>query len=55
MAKSSFSNSLAVIGSLLAAVLILATPDVSHAQANKVETYKDEQGWKLKVDGRTST
>jgi len=51
MAKSSFSNSMAVIGSLLAAVLIFAAPDVTHAQANKVETYKDESGWKLKVDG----
>ena len=51
MAKSSFSNRMAVIGSVLAAVLIFAAPDVTHAQANKVETYKDEKGWKLKVDG----
>ena len=51
MAKSRFSKSMAVIGSLLAAVLIFATPDVSYAQANIVETYKDEKGWKLKVDG----
>lgn len=51
MAKSSFSKSMAVIGSLLAAVLIFAVPDVTHAQANKVETYKDGNGWKLKVDG----
>jgi len=51
MAKSRFSMSMAVIGSLLAAMLIFATPDVTHAQVNKVETYKDEKGWKLKVDG----
>ncbi|NHA14685.1 hypothetical protein [Thioalkalivibrio sp. XN279] len=51
MAQSSFSNRMAFFGSLLAAVLIFAAPDVTHAQVNKVETYKDEKGWKLKVDG----
>ena len=51
MAKSSLFNRAAFLGSLLAAVLLVAAPDVSYAQANKVETYKDEQGWKLKVDG----
>jgi len=51
MAKSSFSQRMAVIGSLLVAVLIVAMPAVGHAQANKVETYKDEKGWKLLVDG----
>ena len=51
MAKSSFFNRLAFLGSLLAIALVLAAPGVSHAQAHVVETYKDQKGWKLKVDG----
>ena len=51
MAKSRVFNRVAFIGSLLVAALVLAAPDVSYAQANVVETYKDEKGWKLKVDG----
>ena len=52
MAKSNFLNRLAFIGSLLAVALVLTAPGVSHAQANVVETYKDQNGWKLKVDGQ---
>jgi len=51
MPKSTFLNRLAVIGGLLAVALVLVAPGVSHAQANTVETYKDQNGWKLKVDG----
>jgi hypothetical protein len=52
MAKSNFLNRLASLVSLLAIALVLTAPGVSHAQANVVETYKDQNGWKLKVDGQ---
>jgi hypothetical protein len=51
MAKTSFFNRVAGAISLLAVMLVLIAPGVSHAQANYVETYQDEKGWKLLVDG----
>src|SRR6056297_4247241 len=51
MARTSFVNYLTRFVSLLAVAMVLVAPDAARAQANKVETYKDESGWKLKVDG----
>ncbi|MEJ2523302.1 MAG: hypothetical protein P8080_10575 [Gammaproteobacteria bacterium] len=36
---------------LLAVAVLLGAPGVSHAQADTVTTYQDENGWKLKVNG----
>jgi beta-galactosidase/beta-glucuronidase len=52
MAKSSFFNRVARIGSLLTVMLVLCAPGVSYAQADTVETYKDANGWKLLVNGQ---
>lgn len=38
------------IGGLLAVMLFLCAPTV-HAQVDKVTTYKDENGWRLQVNG----
>ena len=51
MAGSSFFNRMTKIGSALAVVLVLCVPLVSHAQVDKVTTYKDVNGWKLQVNG----
>ncbi len=52
MAGSSFFNRMTKIGSALAVMLVLCVPLVSHAQVDKVTTYKDENGWKLQVNGQ---
>jgi hypothetical protein len=36
---------------VLAAMLIISAPVVAHAQVHNVETYRDDSGWKLLVDG----
>jgi len=51
MAGSSFFNRMTKIGSALAVMLVLCIPLVSHAQVDKVTTYKDANGWKLQVNG----
>ena len=51
MARTSFLNRLTRLASLLAITLVLVAPGAAYAQANNVETYKDEKGWKLLVDG----
>ena len=51
MAGSSFFKRMMKFGSLLAVMLVLCAPLVSHAQVNNVTTVKDANGWKLQVDG----
>ena len=51
MAGSSFFKSMKKVCSTLAVVLVFCVPLVSHAQVDKVTTYKDENGWKLQVNG----
>ena len=51
MSGSSFSKSMAKFCSTLAVILVFCVPLVSHAQVDKVTTYKDENGWKLQVNG----
>jgi hypothetical protein len=36
---------------VLAAMLMISAPVVTHAQVHNVETYRDDSGWKLLVDG----
>ncbi len=53
MTKSRNMNLIKSIGSILFAVLIISTPLAVHAKAaDIVTTYKDENGWKLKVSGK---
>jgi hypothetical protein len=53
MAKSKKMNLIKSISSALLAVLIITVPLGVHAQgADKVTTYKDENGWKLKVSDK---
>jgi beta-galactosidase len=51
MARSSFFARMASAGSLLALIVMLCVPLPSFAQADRVETYRDANGWKLKVNG----
>ena len=51
MAKSSFFKRMTKFGSLLAVMLVLCAPHVSHAQVNKVDVVKSADGWRLQVDG----
>ena len=51
MAGLSFFNGVNKVCGLLAVMLIFCVPLVSHAQVDKVTTYKDENGWKLQVNG----
>jgi hypothetical protein len=37
--------------SILAVMLVFCAPLASHAQVDKVTTYKDANGWKLQVNG----
>jgi hypothetical protein len=52
MARSSFLQQMTKAGSQLVVALALAAPLAAHAQADRVTTYKDEQGWKLQVNGK---
>ena len=52
MARSSFFNNTNKISSLLAVMLLCLAPLASHAQVDRVTTYKDENGWKLQVNGQ---
>jgi len=53
MAKSKNMNLIKNISSILFIVLIITMPlDVHARAADKVTTYKDESGWKLKVSGK---
>lgn len=51
MAGSSFFKSIIRVCSSLAVILVFCWPLVSHAQVDKVSTYKDADGWKLQVNG----
>ena len=52
MAGLSFFKRMTKLGSLLAVVLVLCAPLVSHAQVNnKVDVVKSADGWRLQVDG----
>ena len=51
MAGLSFFKRMMKLGSLLAVMLVLSAPLVSHAQVNKVEVVKSDDGWRLQVDG----
>ena len=51
MAGSNFIKRVTKFGSLLAAVLVFCAPLASHAQVDKVTTFKDDSGWKLQVNG----
>ncbi len=51
MAGLSFFKSMTKVCSTLAVILVFCMPLVSHAQVDKVTTYKDENGWKLQVNG----
>jgi len=51
MAGSSFLRRVTKTASQLVVVLALAVPLAVHAQPNRVTTYKDEQGWRLQVNG----
>ncbi|MEL6869180.1 MAG: hypothetical protein AAFO81_05215 [Pseudomonadota bacterium] len=48
---SGLLGAIARISCLLMAVTALALPAVSHAQADRVTTVKDDTGWKLQVNG----
>ncbi|MBT8086207.1 MAG: hypothetical protein KJN72_13345 [Woeseia sp.] len=53
MAGTSFFKSINRVCNTLAVVLLLSLPYASQAQGvDKVTTYKDENGWKLQVNGR---
>ena len=52
MASSSVLRQAIQALSLLAIALALGLPLAAHAQADRVTTYKDEQGWKLQVNGQ---
>ena len=45
MAGISFFKRTMKLGSLLAVVLVLCAPLVSHAQVNKVDVVKSADGW----------
>lgn len=51
MAKSNLLNPLTGFVSLLAAALLLSLPLTGLAQVDDVRTHKDENGWKLLVNG----
>jgi hypothetical protein len=51
MAGSSLFKSMKKVRSLLAVMLVFCVPLPSHAQVDKVTTYKDKNGWKLQVNG----
>ena len=51
MAGSSFFKRMSKVGRILAVMLVFSVPLASHAQVDKVTTYKDESGWKLQVNG----
>ena len=51
MAGLSFFKRTMKLGSLLAVILVLCAPLVSHAQVNRVEVVKSDDGWRLQVDG----
>ena len=52
MKGSSFFKRIKQVGSLVAVTLVLSTAFASQAHAvDKVTTYKDENGWKLQVNG----
>ena len=44
-------KSVTKFGSTLAVMLVFCAPLVSHAQVDKVTTFKDDSGWKLQVNG----
>jgi beta-galactosidase len=52
MVVSSILPNMRQAGRLLIMVLALGAPLAAHAQADRVTTYKDEQGWKLQVNGK---
>ena len=52
MKGSSFFKRIRQVGSVVAVTLVLSTAFASQAHAvDKVTTYKDENGWKLQVNG----
>ena len=51
MAKTSAFQSITKICGLLSVALLFSLPMVGYAQVDKVTTYKDENGWKLLVNG----
>ncbi len=51
MGDTSVYQTLRKLGGLLAVAFLFCVPVASHAQVDKVTTYKDEQGWRLKVNG----
>ena len=51
MAGLSFFKCINKVCSVLAVILIICVPLEGHAQADKVSTYKDADGWKLQVNG----
>ena len=51
MSGSSFFKCMTKGCSMLAVILVFCAPLASHAQVDKVTTYKDENGWKLLVNG----
>ncbi len=51
MGDSGLFERIMKLGSLLIVAATLWTPADSLAQVNRVETVRDEQGWRLKVDG----
>ena len=51
MSGLSFFKGMTKVCSTLAVVLVFCLPLVSHAQVDKVTTFKDDSGWKLQVNG----
>ncbi|MEO0973907.1 MAG: hypothetical protein AAFX85_12515, partial [Pseudomonadota bacterium] len=51
MAATSLCRLRAVLGLLSLLLAFCAPLQLAHAQADRVETVKDSQGWKLKVNG----
>lgn len=51
MSTNSFLNRLTSVISVLVMALVLLTPTVSAAKADKVTTVQNAKGWKLKVNG----
>ncbi|NNC58188.1 MAG: hypothetical protein HKO12_11560 [Woeseiaceae bacterium] len=51
MAGLSFGKGMNKVCDTLAVMLMFCVPLVCHAQVDKVTTYKDENGWKLQVNG----
>ncbi|MGB5331582.1 MAG: hypothetical protein WBN05_03475 [Woeseiaceae bacterium] len=54
MAGLSFFKYFNKVCSLLAVLLVLSVPAVTHAQADKIEVVKGADGWKLLVNGEDS-